>query len=84
VSPCVFPEASRFVATLLVPRKQVKTVLVECIRAGEELETQAEIVENTGGHAGGLLWCCPYSRQTSSYARLASFFVLSTISADPH
>jgi hypothetical protein len=25
-------------------------VLDECIRAGEELETQAEIVENTGGY----------------------------------
>jgi hypothetical protein len=42
------------VATLLVPREQVRTVLDECIRAGEELETQAEIVENTGGYGDWL------------------------------
>jgi hypothetical protein len=38
------------VAILLVPREQVRTVLLECIRAGEELQSQAEIVENTGGY----------------------------------
>ena len=46
-------------ATLLVPREQVETVLVECIRTGEELVTQAEMVENTSGHSD---WIYLYAR----------------------
>jgi hypothetical protein len=42
------------VATLLVRREQVKTVLVECIRAGEDLVAKAAIVENAGGHSDWL------------------------------
>lgn len=41
-------------ATLLVRREQVKTVLVECIRAAEELVAQEEIVESTGAYSDWL------------------------------
>lgn len=36
-------------AKLLVPREQVKKMLVERIRAGEELDAQAEIAEKNWG-----------------------------------
>jgi len=37
-------------AKLLVPREQVKKMLVERIRAGQELDAQAEIAEKNWGH----------------------------------
>jgi hypothetical protein len=45
-----YARTNSLVATLLVLREQVRSVLVECVRTGEELLTQAEIVENTNGH----------------------------------
>ena len=44
------PGLTPIVATLLVPCEHVMAVLDECIRGGEELVSQAEIVENAGGH----------------------------------
>ena len=37
--------------TLLVPRDQLRTVLVERIRAGDDLVSKAEIAENADGHS---------------------------------
>jgi hypothetical protein len=52
------------VATLLVPREQVRTVLIECIHAGDKLLTQAEIVENTGGHSDWLYLFARWKERT--------------------
>ncbi len=41
----------RLVAILLVPRDQARAVLDKCIRAGNELISQAETVESNGGYS---------------------------------
>ena len=51
-------------------REQARLALEECLRTGEALLTQAEIVDNSGGHNDWIYLCAKWKERTIAELRL--------------